>query len=86
MQLLSFTWAPAGILARGGKVYLLPFLSFPSPLSPFFSPHIPPPLPFFPLSTLLFFSAVKRIPLKDLWERCKLSSVVQDRAPAAVAI
>ena len=34
----------AGILARGSKVYLLTFLSLPSPVSPFSSPFLLPDL------------------------------------------
>ena len=78
----DLAWAPAGILARRGEVYLLPFLSIPSPVSSFFSS------PFHPaMSTLLFFLCYEADPIntaKVLQERCKLPSGVRGRAPAAI--
>jgi len=64
----------AGILAGRGKVYLLHFLSIPSPVSPFFSsfPHPFPPT----LSTLPFLLCCEADRLntaKNLRQRCKLS-------------
>ena len=51
---------PAGTLAKGGKVYLLHFLSITSPISPFFSS---PPLTSPPACPLCrFISGAKRIP------------------------